>query len=171
MLELVQAPINHPDMLWMAIPIIITLFLMQFYFGLHKEELGWNSAVANSLVLVFVSIDLFRFIYNYSAPPSSLNWLLFPVKSLVAFIVIFEGVLLFFTDFLHFLPKKLAFIISSSLPVNVTAYIAVALVYTNIEINWITLIAAVILLFIAILFFTVLKTFLHVVFRVRSEKK
>ena len=158
MLELIKAPTQNTEMLWITIPLVLTLFLMQFYFVKYtREQLGWNAAVANTLVLVFVSLDLFRFIFHYSAPPSFLNWLLFPVKSLIAFIVVIEGLLLFFADFLHFLPKRIAFFISSSLPVNLTAYLAIVLVYTGMEITTTTILAAVMLFFILLLFFSILR--------------
>ena len=170
MLELVQAPVNNPDMMWIVTPLVIALFAMQFYFGRYgKEELGWNSAVANSLILIFVSLDLFRFVYNYSAPSSSINLLLYPIKTLIAFIIIMEGICLFFADFLHFLPRKLAFLVSSSLPVNLQAYIGLALVYTDIALDKYTLFAAILLFVILLLFFTIMKAVERTLFRKKKK--
>ena len=159
MLELVTAPKQHPEMMWVVTPLVITLFLIQFYFVKYsKEELGWNTAVGNTLVLVFVSLDLFRFIYNSTVPSSFLNLLLFPTKTLVAFVVIMGGLFLFMADFLHFLPKKVAFFFSSNLPINLVSYLAIVLIYTDMEISKFTLLAALMLFVILYLFFTILRS-------------
>ena len=62
--NIVKAPFINQDMLWMLLPLLATLILMEFYLGRYKEEdIGWSEALGNALVLVFVSIDLFRHLY------------------------------------------------------------------------------------------------------------
>ncbi len=64
-LHIITSPVRNPDMLWMLVPLLATLIFMEFYFGRYKdEELGWNTAYGNALVLAFVSIDLFRNVYE-----------------------------------------------------------------------------------------------------------
>ncbi|MBW3013774.1 hypothetical protein KY335_00860 [Candidatus Woesearchaeota archaeon] len=157
--DLVQAPWINPDMVWIVTPLLVTLLLMTFYFGKYKrEELGWNTAVGNSLVLIFVSIDLMRYLYHSPLPPALDNYFTQPLKTTIAVIIFAEGIFLVFSNFLHWWPKKVAFFVSSPLPVNLTAYVAIAIVYTNVVFNWVTLVAAVILFFILLLIFTLLKT-------------
>ena len=150
--DLLNAPLHNPDMIWMVLPLGVALIAMQFYFGRYsKEELGWDSFVSNTIVLFFVAIDLLRHIYNL-LPADPLNFFLYPFKTTAALIVAVESVTLFFADFFHFLPKKLAFLISSPLPVNLTAYVAMTIVYSDIPLDVYTLYAALllfILLFIA----------------------
>lgn len=154
--ELVSAPLNHPDMIWIVAPMVLIVLSMNFYFGRHhNEELGWNTAFGNSLVLVFVSVDLVRFMYHMAEPVGWRNFLANPVESLVVVGVGVEGLLLYFTNYLHALPKKLSFWVGSALPVNLQAYIAIAIVYTEIPFDGVTMTAAVLLFF--ALFF-VLKT-------------
>ena len=44
-IELLLAPANNIDMIWMVIPLLVSTFLMTIYFGKYrKEELGWNTA-------------------------------------------------------------------------------------------------------------------------------
>ena len=38
---------------------------------------------------------------------------------------------MFIFDFFHILPKKLAFFLGNSLVINLTAYVAIVLIYTN----------------------------------------
>lgn len=131
--EIIKAPVINRDtgLLWIITPLIITMFLMEFYFGRYnKEELGWNSAVANSLVLIFVSVDLFRYIYgggNLSFDTLS-NM---TTQTFIACIVAINGIWFLYVNFFHILPKRFAFIMSSALPINLIAYISIIFVYTN----------------------------------------
>ncbi len=130
-IELVYSPMHYPEMIWILVPLVLTILLMEFYFGRYKfEELGWNTAFANSLVLIFVSIDLVRHLYNSNQ--------LFGVKLALVAGVILLGILLVFFDFFHLAPKWLAFSFSSKLPVNFVALVAVFLVYTEIVVDTVT---------------------------------
>ncbi len=148
-LDIVLAPYNHPEMLWIAIPLLITIFLMEFYFGKYKkEELGWNTAYGNAIVLIFVAVDLVRHVYNLG------DLFSFHFKTLIIGLLIIDGVILVLIDFYHLLPKTFAFGLSSKLPINFLAYCAIIFVYTNISPTIITL-AALLLFLIAI--FTIMK--------------
>src|SRR3989344_5233011 len=62
-LELAMQPSIHKDMLILLLPLLATLFVMQIYFSRYKrEELGWNSAFGNSIVLLFVGISLIAYL-------------------------------------------------------------------------------------------------------------
>ncbi len=171
--RIVVAPLEHPDMLWFVTPLIVALLVFEFYFGGHRrEELGWNSAVANSLMLVFVSLSLLRVIYAgltpvevYNAVVQGVNdeffWGEQTVQVLIALFVLGEGVFLFFTNFFHLMPKVIAFKISSALPINLTAYLATVLVFSHlyqdpIPLDSLTLFATVVLLFLLVALFGVL---------------
>ena len=78
------------------------------------------------------------------------------MPSTLVIIILLEGTALFFADFFHFLPKKMAFLISSELPVNLTAYVGIAIVYSGISFDLITIGAAIILLMILLLFFHII---------------
>ncbi|MBI4344097.1 MAG: hypothetical protein HY555_00755 [Euryarchaeota archaeon] len=161
-LALLAAPVVNPEMIWFVIPLAVITLLMTLYFGLHPgEELGWNTAVGNTVALLFVSIDLMRYIYHSTVPPSFENYLLQPVHSLIVAGVALEALLLMLANFLHFLPRRVAFFISSPLPVNLTAYVVMAIVYTDVPVDRITIFAAV-ALFIMLL---ILLTFIQVLER------
>jgi len=50
-LEIVRQPMLNPDIVWVMLPLIVTVILIQLYFGRYQiEKLGWNSALANSLI-------------------------------------------------------------------------------------------------------------------------
>jgi len=159
-IELIIAPSNYPDMIWIVTPLVIMLLLMQFYFGRYNnEELGWNTAVGNSMVLIFVSLDLLRFIYGNTGV-NSLDVSNIPLHNFTATIIALviggAGFVMMFSNFFHIMPKKLSFFMSSSLPVNLMAYVAITLVYTSIPLNFITLLAALILFIILLVFFNII---------------
>ena len=156
--ELVTAPYHHPEMIWIVLPLVIGLFLMQLYFGRYKkEELGWNTAVGNSMALVFVSVDLIRRIYTTSASREILDIIFSNLREiLVVFFVALWGSWLVFGEFFHLLPKRFAFLMSSSLPTTLIAYLGIVLIYTRIPLDLSTLIAAVMLFLILIVFFGII---------------
>ena len=139
-LELLLAPIKYTNTLWMVIPVLVALFMMELYFGRYKaEELGWNTAFGNSLVLIFVSIDLVRFLYNQEG----LNAFLYINPKMALIVAVFvEAIALTLMAFYHVMPKTVAFKFSSTLPMNFIAYMALLLVYTNIPIDGYTVLSA-----------------------------
>ncbi len=146
-------------MLWLVAPLLITLFLVQTYFGRHKdEELGWNTAYGNSIVLIFVSVTLLHYIYQtftyaelrlFSGTPF--------YKSLLVLGVFLYAFVLLLVDFRHSLPKKFAFFLSSSITVNVVSFVSIVLVYSNVPLDRITLVTAFCIFLIVKLFFKIFK--------------
>lgn len=154
-MELIFAPFEHPETLWMVIPVLFTLLFIELYFGRYRaEELGWNSAFGNSLVLIFVSIDLVRLLYSQSGITA---FLYINPKVALIIAVVLEGMVLTTMSFLHALPKHVLFNFSSALPMNFIAYISILLVYTDIPIDFYTLLAAFGLMAILVLLLTFVK--------------
>ena len=145
-------------MLWIIAPILITLFLVQLYFGRHKEEeLGWNTAYGNAIVLIFVTTNLLRSLYqNYGMDIFEPTHPVFP-KTVIVSIGIIQAIFLFFIDFSHLLPKKISFFLSNSVSVNISAFIVIVLVYGNIPLDNDTLLTAIIFLIVAYIFFYIFR--------------
>jgi len=156
--EIIVAPGANTQMLWTLIPLLAGLIFLEIYFGHYKrEELGWNSAVSNSLVLFFVGMSLF----SYLSAEGGMAYLSFVggfniigsgvmiTKTAIAAFVALEGVLLFALNFAHALPKKFAFGISSGFFLNFLGLIAIILVYGSIEFNFYIL-PAVLLIFLCL---------------------
>lgn len=158
LVELLSAPAVNPQMIWIIAPLIVTLLLMTFYFGKWtREEIGWNTAVGNSIVLLFVSIDLFRYVFDLSVPGSIINYELHPISTIICILVAIEAVTLMFTSFFKALPKTITFFLCAPLPVNLQAYLAISIVYTNITLDWFTLLAAIVLFVILYFFIKILQ--------------
>ncbi|HYD03695.1 MAG TPA: hypothetical protein VEC16_05345 [Alphaproteobacteria bacterium] len=146
--DIVFAPVNTPAMLWMLLPLLATLFLMEFYFGRYKdEEMGWNTAFSNAIVLVFIAIDLFRRLYE----PTGLGVTEFiatgtDIKIIVPLWIMLLAIILLFINFFHFMPKKLAYIISSPAYINMVGLLGIIVVYSkDIPLDWTTIFACAIL--------------------------
>ncbi|MEM4703387.1 MAG: hypothetical protein QXP53_02805 [Candidatus Pacearchaeota archaeon] len=159
--KIVVEPSLNPQMLWMLIPLLTGLFIIEIYFGHYKrEELGWNSAVSNSLVLFFVGMNLFSYLstqgilrqFSFSQGISFLGSETSLIKIFIAGFVVFEAVLLFILNFTHALPKKFAFGISSGLYLNFLGCISIILVYGNISFD-ILLVPAILLIFLCLVVF------------------
>ena len=136
--DLVVAPFDYPDMLWIIIPLFLTMILIETYFARYKyEDEDWNSAFGNTLVLVFVAIDLFRILYNRN----ELTYI--NERNVLAITLVVVGALLSTGNFLHIWSKEFALGVSAKLPINFLAYMAIILVYTKIPFDLITLFASI----------------------------
>ena len=153
-LEIVRVPYDHHEVLWAIAPLVITLFLVQIYFGRHRqEELGWESAYGNSVVLIFVVVDLVRYLiqrYGFYAVIQFGNEAFY--KLVIVAVIFFVAISLFFIDFFHSLSKRISFFLSSALFIVFVAYLAIVSIYSDIIFDRHTAITA-------ILFFVALYTF------------
>ena len=156
-LEIARQPILNPDIVWVMLPLIVTVILIQLYFGRYSaEKLGWNSALANSLILFFVGMNLFQWLFRNNILFFALTKdVMFLPKNIIAFVIVIYSLVLMVLNFFHSLPRGVAFNISSDITINYLAIVSIILVYSSIEISLLTL-AAVIFLF--ILFWAVIKS-------------
>jgi|SRR3989339_254196 len=145
-IELVKAPFVNQDILWLAIPLAIATLFITLYFGKYKkEELGWNTAFGNTMVFLFVSIDLIRKMF-YATPGGSWDNLFSNTLYLTITVSLAAtGLLFMLITYYHLLPRKWAFFIFSNPPVNVSLYVIMTIVYGNVTADWITGVAGVVL--------------------------
>ncbi len=143
--ELIFAPLNNQDMLWSAIPLLIaTLFMILYFARYKKEELGWNTAFGNTMIFVFVAIGIIREMYEQGNNVGNLiNNELYLLLSIG---LTGCGVMLMFFTYFHLLPKRFAFFMLSAPPINVSAYVVMAMVYADVEPGLITVLSATVLL-------------------------
>lgn len=135
------APFIYPHMWWLLIHLILTFVLFEFYFERHREEdLGWTAALANSVVMIFISMELLRSIYGHEPTPFGVFSHVFrdflslgfsEHMGMVALILILGilGVATAVINYFHFLPRKVAFIISGHKTVNLLAYFLIVVVF------------------------------------------
>lgn len=146
--ELVLAPLRNQEMLWAAVPLLAATLFITLYFGRHrKEELGWNTAFGNTMVFLFVAINLIREMYSSGGAGSWDNVLSNSLYLALALALACASLLLMFITYFHLLPKKVAFFLFSAPPINTTVYVAMAMVYANVPPDYLTALAG--LLFLA----------------------
>lgn len=154
MYAIMSAPFSGEEIFWAAFPLITTAIMFELYFGSHKEEsLGWNSATANGLVIVYVAISTLRYLVN-----SNLYNLL-EIRSQIAIGILVLGLALVIVSFFHVLPREVAFFISSGLVVHYIALLGLLFVYTDFIFNNFTAYAAFVLFISLIVFFKIVKHF------------
>jgi len=152
LMELIKAPLTDHKMLWTAVPLVIATIFITVYFGKYRrEELGWNSAFGNTMVFLFVSINIIQYMYYSGGTGSIDNILSNQFYLTVALVLAAVAAFFMFIVYYHLLPKRVAFFLFSAPPVNVSAYVLMTMVYTGVPVDYITLAAAV-LLFLIIFF-------------------
>ncbi|UCD03604.1 MAG: hypothetical protein JSW73_03630 [Candidatus Woesearchaeota archaeon] len=140
LVDIIISPFKDPAMLWEVLPLVITVLIIVLYFGRYKnEQLGWNSALTNSLVLLYVGTNLLYYLYLND----SLS--IFSEYTLVAIAVALVGLSLAFLNYHHILPKKISFGIASVLPINFLAFLSIVFVHGHLKLDLSSLFAAIIL--------------------------
>jgi hypothetical protein len=160
--DLIAAPFRHGEMLWIIFPLFFTFLIMEFYYDRNRdEEMGWGAAIANSMILIFVAIDLIKTSYGHVTPyevaknisNSLFNDMPLAIPPQVLLLIIFLGALgiaVTLINYFHLLPRRVAFQVSGHPPINFLAYFAIAIVYSGgtdhpIPFDMATLIAGVLL--------------------------
>ncbi len=146
-------------MWWLLVHLLLTFILFELYFDRHEgENLGWSAALANSIVTIFISLELLRVLYGHSDHPFSVfaqigsDYLSLGLFSqeiiLVTLVLLLLGLGIFtaVVNYFHLLPKSLAFLISGHKTINLLAYFMMVAVwrYTSdnpIPLDKITLVA------------------------------
>lgn len=144
-LEILKTPFHTPDILWIITPLVISTIFIALYFGRYKkEELGWNTAFGNSIVLLFATVDLLRLLYGRGI------LLQFNVQNAIVGILLTEAIFMMIMNFYHILPKKFAFGLSSGITINVTLLISMLVIYSGVPMDYITAISASLMAFIIV---------------------
>jgi hypothetical protein len=146
-LQLLSVPISNGRVLWAAIPLLIATFFIVTYYGKHKKEhMGWNDAFGNSMVFLFIAIDIIREMYYENGVGSINNILSNKIYLPISIILIITGALFMSLTYYRRLPKNLALFMFSAPTVNSIVYVIMTIAYANVPADIITVIAAAIFL-------------------------
>ena len=151
-LEFLYAPIIHFKILWILLPSIWAILLMELYFDRYSREgIGHHKSLENTIFLLFISANLLSVALQHP--------MVMP-KLYLSLIFIAFSIYIGLMDFFHKLPTTLIFRGSSKFIIALVAYISIVLVYSNLlyELNFIKFIViliSVILVFIT--FFLIIK--------------
>jgi len=122
-IKFLYAPIIFPEMLWILAPVLLSIFLMDFYFLKYRREgIGHHKSLENTIFLLFVCFNLTYYVLSF---PNSL-------KSYLVFFYIIFCIFIGLLDFIHKLPTDLVFKTSSKFLVGYISYVVIILVYSDI---------------------------------------
>jgi len=146
-----------PEVLWNIAPLFIATILIIIYFEIyHKESYARSSYLSNSLILLFVSMSLFRYLFSINNG-GYVNLIEYPAKSLTTIFLLFIGVGLTKFNFEHILPEKFSQYISSPLTINFLAYGVILFVFASIKFNFLAIISLIFLVLLLIVIFNLTK--------------
>jgi len=121
-IKFLYAPIIFPEMLWILTPVLLSIFLMDFYFLKYKREgIGHHKSLENTIFLLFVCFNLTYYVLSF---PNS-------VKAYLVFFYIIFCIFIGLLDFIHKLPTELIFKTSSKFLVAYLSYVVIILVYSD----------------------------------------
>lgn len=145
--QLLNVPLNNHEILWAAIPLLIATFFIVTYFGKYrKDHIGWNDAFGNSMVFLFMAINLIKEMYYQNGVGSITNILSNKIYLPVTIALIIVGSGFMVLTYYRKLPKSVAFFMFSAPTVNSTVYVIMTIVYANVPADIITVIAAMLFL-------------------------
>jgi hypothetical protein len=136
--DILLAPVRIPQMQWVIIPILVTFIVTETYFFRNvDEELSWNAALVNGLILLFVAIELTKVLFDYASPGAVFKLFIETLQtgeelgafSVVLFLALL-GLVIALIMFFHLLPKGIAYKVAGHVPVTFITYTAVVLVYS-----------------------------------------
>jgi len=154
--EIAAAPFQNPGVLWLGLPLIITIIAIELALRANSSyKEGFSHAFPNALVLAFVAIDLFRISFSYAAG----FWAgLFSWNFLASLLVLGLGVAVFLIDYYKEFPKGKLFGFSAHLPINTLAYALLVIVYNKTGFDLASIIAIILFMgLLALLFFLVVR--------------
>lgn len=123
LIKFLYAPIIFPEILWITIPLVSAILLMELYFSRYsRESIGHHKSLENTIFLLFISFDLIRFAVTRDAP-------LIKIILTIMMIIFFFAVA--WLDFFHRLPLSLFHKVSSKLVIAYVSYIMIVLMYSD----------------------------------------
>jgi hypothetical protein len=129
--QILGAPFQNPSILWFGLPLLVALIIFELNL---KEDKRWRpkgsednlkQALPNAIVLLFISIDLFRITFSGGDILSRL----LSGDFIASAIVLLLCAAIFLIDYFHEFPKKKILGFSAHLPANALAYSMMVVVY------------------------------------------
>jgi len=124
LVNFLYAPIIFPRMLWILIPAILSILLMEIYFWRYPRlNIEYHKSMENTIFLLFISFDLLR----YLVMDTTYN----PLKIYLSIAFIAFSIIIALLDFYHKLPVALLSRLSSKFIIAFVSYLVVVLIYSD----------------------------------------
>lgn len=150
--EIFSSPLKDPSIWWLLAPIILFWFVIEIYFGRHKNErLGWNTALGNGLSMFWIVVISLKVLFEGQLGLHNLDKLVF-----VIFIALYS-IFVIFISFTHRIKEGLFFLVASPTMVYYLSAIAILWIYGLLAMNIWVIIDLIIFYMVILVFETVLK--------------
>jgi len=137
--EIVKSPFSDLSVLWFLTPILILWLVLELYFGRYKsEELGWNTALANAISLVWVNIESMRFLFSTHPEPFLLRFI--PLSLILTY-----GGFIIYISFTHKFSGNITYTLASPTPIYFLSTISVLWGHGNLILTWFVIMVLIIL--------------------------
>jgi hypothetical protein len=127
LIEFLYAPFIYPKMLWILIPVLVAIGLMELYFSRYpRDALGHHRFLENTIFLIFITFDIIRHIVLEKSDG---------LKIFMATLFIVGWIFIACLDFMHMLPTRFHWKIPTKLLIAYSTYVAIVIVYTDILVS------------------------------------
>lgn len=139
------------SVMWLLAPVIILWILLEIYFGRHKQEkLGWNTALGNGFVLIWVSLTIMRELFQGSIEGKT-------SKIIIMTIFVLYGTIVCYLAFTHKAVEKVSFLLASPYLIYFLTMYLILWGYDLLAVNLYIIIDVIIIFFVLLLFKTILR--------------
>lgn len=105
--QIFSAPFKSLDVFWILVPLLLMWVMLEIYFAKYKkEELGWNTALANGITLGWITLEGLR--HLFSAFPDD-----FLFRLVANLIILAYAILIIYFSFTHKISPKWDFLLAS----------------------------------------------------------
>lgn len=160
--QIFSAPYRNLEALWLLIPLLLMWIVLEIYFArFKKEELGWNTALANGITLGWITLEGMRSLF---AEQPAEFWLRFTAN----IIIISYAFMIIYFSFTHKISSKWDFVIASPTPVYFLGIFSVLWGFGILEITRYVLLDLVILFIVVLI---IIKIFRHFIKAAKVEEE
>lgn len=152
--EIVKSPFKEWSAWWFLAPILILWVILELYFGRYKSEtLGWNTALANGITLIWVNIESMRYLFSTHPEPFLLRFV--PIILILAY-----GSFIMYISFTHKFSGRVTYTLAAPTPIYFLSAISVLWGHGNLILTWFVVLDLILLYPIITGVFALIKKFL-----------
>ncbi len=132
--------------MWLLAPVIIIWLMLEVYFAMHKsEKLGWNTALGNGFVLIWVTLTILRELFAGSIEGKT-------GKIIIMVIFSIYGAIVCFLAFTHKAVEKVSFLLASPYLIYFLSMYLILWGYDLLDVNIYIILDIIIIFFVLLIF-------------------
>ena len=150
--EFFRAPFVDLSLLWQLIPVLLIWILMEWYFGMYKnEKLGWNSAVGNGVSLFWIGVTSMQHVFS--------NRILMTTERIIILgLIISYSLFIIYVSFKHKIRAKIDFFLASPTPIYFASFVVLLYAHDTISFTVAMFVAIIVILGLLLIVDKVIRT-------------